>query len=329
MSNSPHVLFFRPIIKELEKRGHNVIITAREHAQTKQLLDLFGMKYCLIGKHAGKSIFKKLLNAVLRVFELSRYVSKENPNVCLSHQSPYIIYAAFLNGKRSIYIFDNDQAKLQNYLTFPLATKIMHPESLSYNKNKFIMYPGLKESVYLSSWPDNEIGLEKIKKIKKKKILIRTEISGSAYHSGDSLVHVVKRLASKYQIIISPRNEEQKKSYEEIKGVIILEAPVDGPTLIKNVDLVMGGGGTMNREAAVLGKPVISLYSGKLLASDNYLIERGLMVHNPNPSFELIEEIINKRGRKINFAKMGKEAVKKKIKEIESLQYFSSRILKN
>ena len=71
MSNSPHVLFFRPIIKELEKRGHKVIITTREHAQTKQLLDLFGMKYTLIGKHAGKSIFKKLLNAISRVFELS------------------------------------------------------------------------------------------------------------------------------------------------------------------------------------------------------------------------------------------------------------------
>lgn len=321
MSNSPHVLFFRPIIKELEKNGHEVIITAREHAQTKQLLDLFKMKYVLIGKHAGKSIFKKLLNAMSRVFQLSKYVSKENPDVCLSHQSPYIIYAAFLNGKDSIYLFDNDQAKLQNYLTFPIATKVMYPESLSYKKNKFIMYPGLKESVYLSSWPDNENGLEKIKKIKKKKILIRTEISSSAYHTGESLVNVVKKLATKYQIILSTRNDDQKKEYNKIKGLIILDKPVDGPTLIKNVDIVMGGGGTMNREAAVLGKPVISLYSGKLLASDIYLAEKGLTVHNLNPSFELIEKTINQKKHKIDFVDLGKEAVKKIVSEIEKEEF--------
>ncbi len=317
MSNSPHVLFFRPIIKELGKKGHEVIITARDHAQTKRLLDLFGMKYNLVGKHAGKSIFKKLINALSRVFALSRFVSKENPDICLSHQSPYIIYAAFLNGKRSIYLFDNDQAKLQNYLTFPLATKIMHPESLSYKKNKFVMYPGLKESVYLSSWPDDENGLEKIKKIKRKKILIRTEISGTAYHTGNSLVDVVKNLASKYQIILSPRNEEQKKEYGKIKGGIILDKPVDGPTLIKNVDIVMSGGGTMNREAAVLGKPVISLYSGKLLASDTYLLENGLTVHELNPSLELVEQVMKKKNRKIDFVTLGKQAINKIIFEIE------------
>jgi predicted glycosyltransferase len=317
MSNSPHVLFFRPIIKELEKRGHEVVITAREHAQTKQLLDLYWFEYKIIGKHAGRSIFKKLLNAVSRIFELSRYVSRENPDVFLSHQSPYVIYTAFLNGKKSVYLFDNDQAKLQNYLTFPLATKVMYPESLFYKSKKFVAYPGIKESVYLSSWPDDERGLEKIKKIKKKKILIRTEISSSAYHAGNSLADVIKKLASKYQIIISPRNEDQKKEYGKIKGVILLDKPVDGPTLIKNVDIVMGGGGTMNREAAVLGKPVISLYSGKLLASDIFLLKKGLTIHDQNPSFDLIEKTINKKSKKMDFADLGKEAVKKIVSEIE------------
>ena len=179
------------------------------------------------------------------------------------------------------------------------------------------MYPGLKESVYLSSWPNDERGLEKIKRIKKRKIFIRTEISGSAYHTGNSLVDVVKRLASKYQIIISPRNEDQKKDYSKIKGVIILDKPVDGPTLIKNVDIVMGGGGTMNREAAVLGKPVISLYSGKLLASDIYLAKRGLTVHDLNPSFVLIEKTIHKKKKKMDLMNLGKEAVKRIVFEVE------------
>ncbi|MDO8987553.1 MAG: hypothetical protein Q7V14_04950, partial [Coriobacteriia bacterium] len=34
MTNSPHVLVLRPIIDELRRRGWDVIITAREFAQT-------------------------------------------------------------------------------------------------------------------------------------------------------------------------------------------------------------------------------------------------------------------------------------------------------
>jgi len=320
MSNSPHVLFFRPIIKELESRGHKVDIIARDHAQTKQLLDLFGMPYKLIGKHAGKKVHRKLLNALIRVLDIKIHIAKTNPDVCLSHQSPYIIYAAFLERKKSIYIFDNDQAKQQNLITFPLASKIMCPESLGEKGKKFIKYPGTKESLFLSSWKDDFRGLEKIKKIKKKKILVRTEISSAAYHKGRSLFEIVKRLQEKYQIIVSPRTDEQKESYKRIKGVIVLEKPVDGPSLMKSVDMVMGGGGSMNREAAVMGKPVISLYSGKLLESDLYLIEKGLMAHSLKPSFELIESVMKKKVKTLDYKKIGKAAIEKIMKEIESLK---------
>jgi len=317
MSNSPHVLFFRPIIKELEKRGHQVKITARDHAQTKQLLDLYGMKYELVGKHAGKSTYKKLLNAVGRVLGIARCISRENPDVCISHQSPYIIYGALLKGKRRIYIFDNNQAKLQNALTFPVSTSIMCPEPLKNKGKKIIKYPGTKESVYLSSWEDDFKGIEEIRKIKNKKILVRTEISTAAYHKGESLMGVVKKLSKKYKIIVSPRTKEQKEEYEKIPEVIVLDKSVDGPTLVKNVDMVMGGGGTMNREAAVIGKPVISLYSGELLEADHYLIERGLMTHTLNPSFELVDEIIKRRVKGLDYKTLGKQAIKSIIEEIE------------
>jgi len=317
LSNSPHVLFFRPIIKKLEEKGHTVDIIARDHAQTKQLLDLFGMEYALIGKHAGKSIYKKLWNAISRVLEIARYISKKKPDLCLSQQSPYIIWAAFLKGRKSIYLFDNDQAKQQNSLTFPLATKIICPEAVKVKGKKFIKYPGVKEAVYISSWKFNYEGLEKIKKIKKKKILIRTEITSAAYHEGKDLLNLVKKLSKSYQIIISPRTKKQREAYKEIKEIIILDSPPDGPSLIKSVNLVMGGGGTMNREAATLGVPVISLYSGKLLEVDKDLIRQGLMIHQNELEDQTIEKLL-KRGKQINnLENIGKEAIKKIICEIE------------
>jgi len=40
LTNSPHVLVFRPLIALLRERGHEVEVTAREYAQTMQLLEL-------------------------------------------------------------------------------------------------------------------------------------------------------------------------------------------------------------------------------------------------------------------------------------------------
>ena len=127
-------------------------------------------------------------------------------------------------------------------------------------------------------------------------------------------------LLKEYQIIVSPRNKEQTEQYKEIKGIIVLEKAVDGPSLIKQVDLVMSGGGTMNREAAVLGTPIISLYSGELLEVDNYLIKKGLMIHDKSPTLELIKKVISQKPKKVNFNKLGKEAIDKIIREIEKFK---------
>ena len=49
----------------------------------------------------------------------------------------------------------------------------------------------------------------------------------------------------------------------------------DGLNLIWNSDLVISGGGTMNREAAALGVPVYSIFRGKIGAVDRYLADQG------------------------------------------------------
>jgi uncharacterized protein len=318
MSNSPHVLFFYPIIQELNRRGHEVKIISRKHAQTLELLDLFNLEYKVIGKHAGKNLFNKFFNALLRVMRIMKYLREENPDVCLSHQSPYIIYAGFLTGKKRIYIFDNEHARLQNMLTFPLANRVVCPEAIDIKEKKFVKYPGVKEAIYLKDFQTDYRGLDFLDKIRKKKIFIRTEISTAAYLSGQSLFELVKKLSKKYQIIVSPRTPEEKMKYKNL-DVFVLENPVHGPSLIKKVDLIMSGGGTMNREAAVLGKPVISLYSGDLLSVDRYLIKKGLMVHNPNPDENLIEKVLKAKIKKINFKKMGEEGMNIIIKEIEQI----------
>ncbi len=39
LDNSPHVLFFKPIIDQLEQSGFKVLVTARDAFQVRELLE--------------------------------------------------------------------------------------------------------------------------------------------------------------------------------------------------------------------------------------------------------------------------------------------------
>src|SRR3954449_6446835 len=55
MTASAHVLVFRPLIRIMRGRGDDVQITARDYAQTLQLLELHGLEAEVIGRHGGRS----------------------------------------------------------------------------------------------------------------------------------------------------------------------------------------------------------------------------------------------------------------------------------
>lgn len=65
------------------------------------------------------------------------------------------------------------------------------------------------------------------------------------------------------------------KLVSDIKGIRILTKAVDGISMLKDADLVIGGGGTINREAALLGIPVYSIFQGKRGKVDKWLETKG------------------------------------------------------
>ena len=84
------------------------------------------------------------------------------------------------------------------------------------------------------------------------------------------------------------KKSNQQEIFADNENVIMIKPPVDSFSLMKSCDLVIGAGGTMNREAALLGTPVISCYPGKLLAVDGYYINKGLMKRSTN-----VDEVVN------------------------------------
>jgi hypothetical protein len=43
LENTPHIPFFKPIIRELDQRGYTVVLTARDAFQVCELADKFGL----------------------------------------------------------------------------------------------------------------------------------------------------------------------------------------------------------------------------------------------------------------------------------------------
>jgi uncharacterized protein len=91
--------------------------------------------------------------------------------------------------------------------------------------------------------------------------------------------------ASEVRVVLLPRNENQARNLRETWGkwisshkIVIPEHAVDSINLIYFSDLVVSGGGTMNREAAALGVPVYTIFRGKIGAVDRHLQQEGRLI---------------------------------------------------
>jgi uncharacterized protein len=299
--NAPHVRFFKSIINYLEREGEEVFITARKFGDVHRLLDLFEIEYTLVGKH-GATLEDKLLRSTRRVFELSKLIAREKPDVAVSKHSIELPRISFGLGIPSIYVLDNEHALAANKLTLPLCNQIIIPEAIDVwrvlecgaDPNSLVRFKGTCELNHLQDFHYNpQIFQELNLDLKKDKtILMRPEPALASYLQTDChksvLSPIVEALADQANILVIPRFREQEEIFEDDSKVIIVHPPVDTFSLMKACNLVIGAGGTMNREAALLGTPVISCYPGKLLAVDDYYIKKGLMRRSTN-----LDEIVD------------------------------------
>jgi hypothetical protein len=291
ITNSPHVNFFAGLIEELQGQ-HEILVTCRPLANTIDLLNQKQIKYCVVGKHYGASGLKKGLGFGVRVLQLCSFLTGRHVDAAISHSSFYSPVVARILGIRSIYINDNEHAA-GNRISFLCAGTIMVPEFLSMdsvrrqwgNPKKVIHYPGVKEGVYLSTLngsggtPEHGSATE---------IFIRPEPWTAQYYRGavDFLDDLIIGLKNKYRIILMPRGHRQAEHYRQpqFQGIAIPAEPLTLEDMVARCSLFIGAGGTMTREAAVLGIPTMSVYQGELLAVDRYLIGQGCMVHRPRLS---------------------------------------------
>jgi predicted glycosyltransferase len=286
--NSPQVLVLRPIIDELEARGHEVIITSRDFAQTVQLANQAGLSHTPLGRHGGNSRVNAIRVNLERVVLAMRFIRRRRVDLALSHNSYSQAIAARLLGIPFVTMMDYEH-HLVNHIAFRLARRVLVPEVFpeeSLRKfgaaAKTIRYPGLKEEIYLGQFvPDpaflREAGLPLDRTI----VVARPPGYWADYYRGKgdlfsaALDHVLAEPTA--FIVLLPRIASQGAS---VLGVaedryLIPARPLNGPNLLYYADLVISAGGTINREAAVLGTPAYSVFEGATGAVDRSLVARG------------------------------------------------------
>jgi uncharacterized protein len=288
MTASAHVLVFRPLIKLLRERGADVEITARDYAQTLQLLHLHGIDAEVIGKHGGRSRLGKLRAMRSRLRALRRWARDRNFDIALAHGSHELTLTAHRLGVPSSTTFDYEFAWLQHQLGCRAATKVVVPDAIPPDRlerygarpPKLLQYPGLKEEYYLADFkadPSVLNGLDQRRVL----VVLRPPPDVSLYHrhSNPLFPQTVDFLGrhERVQAVVLPRTEEQRDFVRglALPSLVIPDGAVDAQSLIALSDLVVSAGGTMNREAAALGVPVYTTYGGRLGGVDEELIRQG------------------------------------------------------
>jgi predicted glycosyltransferase len=297
ITNSPHVLFFRPLIRLLKEDGHDVQVTARDYAQTLELLRLHEIEHEVVGpRHGGAGVLGKARALAGRLPALRRFGKRGRFDVAMAHGSHELTMAARSIGIPSATAHDYEYATLQHQLGLRAATRVVFPEVIPADRlarlgarpPKLVGYPGIKEEYYLADFEADPRAVEGIDPASVLAV-VRTPPDVSLYHRhGNPLfTDVLERLGRDESVhaVVFPRTQEQRSAIRSL-GLPSLHVPehaVDAQSLVALADLVVSAGGTMNREAVALGTPVYTTFAGRLGAVDEQLIREGRLMPLADP----------------------------------------------
>jgi len=313
LDNSPHVPLFAPIISHFRRQGAEVVLTARDHSQTIQLLDLNGFRgtYTVIGRHSGGGLVNKLLGTFLRARQLTKHIGKTKFKiaVAVSHGSRAMVLAARWLKIPILTMYDYEFTETRIFNRF--STRVLVPDSipddvldkLGLPAARRRKYPGMKEEIYVNRFTLSDGDAADLRRDlglatddHRVIAVFRPPATTANYHSEKSselfragLRHL---LATNDVYTVSvPRTRDQAAAIRrEIEQwdtppdrFILLTTAVDGLKLVAVADLLISGGGTMNREAALLGLPVYSIFAGRQGALDEQMEKEGRIVFIREP----------------------------------------------
>jgi predicted glycosyltransferase len=288
MANSPHPMLLGPVSDELERQGHQVWVTARDHAQTVDLTLERWPSATVLGGGSPTSRGGKLAALLGRIRLLRRGALEQRPDVALSLNSYAQVVAARLSRVPCVTLMDYEYQPA-NHLSFRLAHQVVLPMVFPLQRarhygvrssSRLRRFDGYKEELYLDqAGGGGHDGWSSQAANGQIRCLLRPPPHGAMYHrsGNESFDELLREIAARDDVdaLVLPRFSGQREAYQRVAGVRVAEETVDGLQALRGADLFIGAGGTMCREAALLGVPAYTMFSGRMAAVDTQLIADG------------------------------------------------------
>lgn len=283
-------MFFRHAVSILRQSGHEVLCTSRKYREAIELAKLRQLDLTIIGSHGGSDRYDKLRQSAIRTLELSETIRHFGPDIALTFSSPEGSRVAFGLGIKHLGFNDSPHAQAVAKLTIPLMNKLLCPWVIPYTswtsygiaRQNIWRYRALDPVAWLKH-PEEE-NEQQYHLDSNRAVLLRLEESKASYIADNKLGTVrmvddfVNELSHSNSIIVLCRYADQIAEVEARYGkkVHVLKDVVDGTSFVRSVQLFIGAGGTMTAEAALLGKPTISIAPIQYHV-EKYLLRTGLV----------------------------------------------------
>jgi len=305
-TNTAHVIVLRPLVERLEAAGHDVALTARPLSHTLDLLDDWGRFYTVLGRHGGAGRAGKARAAAERVRAMIGFGRGKGFGAALAHGSTELPIACRTLRIPNATMFDYEWAVAQHNANCRTADRVLVPDAIPADRlarygvkpPKLVRYPGLKEDYYLDGFsPDlgllDALGISRSRE--RVLCVVRTAPAYALYLGGSenaALPRLLRRLqaaAHEVDTVVLTRTPQQIADIAAmgLDRLIVPPRAVDGLSLVALADVLVSAGGTMNREAAVLGTPVWSMFEGRPGAVDDALKAAGKL-----RQFEAPEDVV-------------------------------------
>lgn len=286
VDNAPHVQIFRPIIASLRERGAEVRVTARDRTFVPDLLRSASIDHTIIGRGQPRGTAAKATALAGRAAALARFASGGGFDVAVGHGSRSLPPAARLAGVPNLTMFDYEHVSTWLFRRF--CDRILIPRAAAGTivgarpGGPWAVFDGYKEEIYLADFAPDP-GIRRKLEIAEDEVLVvvRPPSRTAHYHHAASeaiLDAVARRIGTGRGVRgvwLRRDAAEEVPASARAANVLVPDQPLDGLSLLAAADVAISGGGTMNREAALLGTPAYSIFTGPIGALDEELIRTG------------------------------------------------------
>jgi len=320
INHPAHVHFFKNFIWEIEKKGHDILITASKKDVALKLLEDYGFDYVNMGSYGG-SLPEKIVNVPIMDLKLLRAIRNFKPDIFVGLASIRAAHVSRIVRKPCI-IFADEEYAYPYYNAF--AEAICGFSGFKISGNKILKIDGYKELAYLHPnrfFPSlREFSDEK--KFEEQDFAILRFVGWKAYHDvgrwGFDLKtkrKLIRELEKHLAVFISSE-AQLPKEFENYR----LRTPPDKiHDLLHYAQLLVCDSQTMTTEAAILGTPTIR-YNSFVGENDmgNFIeLERkyGLIFNynDPNKVIDKVVDLIKRPNLKEEWSKKRDILLKEKI----------------